>query len=90
MIADPQALQNFFWNHFKGKKLPNIAAEIETLTKKELLEVLENATKNCQKGQYGKGAHSFKLLALINPAKVTAGSPWAKRLVDNLKERMQV
>jgi len=41
----------------------------------------------CKKGPYGKGAHSFGLLAQINPDPVLIASPWAKRLVDALKSR---
>ncbi len=39
---------------------------------------------------YGKGAHSFKLLATLDPAKLRAASPWAERFfatVDRLTGR---
>jgi hypothetical protein len=45
--------------------------------------------QNCKtKAEYGKGEHAFKLLASIDPAKVMAASPWARRFVDELKKKM--
>jgi hypothetical protein len=35
-----------------------------------------------------KGPHSFKILALIDPVKVTAASPWAQRFVQKVKAQM--
>lgn len=86
-IADRQALAAFFGQDFKQNKLPNAANSIESVSKQQLYSALAEATNTCQKGQYGKGSHSFKLLALINPTNVTTASPWAKRLIDTLKER---
>lgn len=88
-IADRQALAEFFGQCFKQNQLPNSANSIESIAKRQLYTSLANATKGCQKGQYGKGAHSFKLLALINPTSITTASPWANRLVDTLTERMK-
>jgi len=88
-IADRQALAAFFGQDFKQNKLPNAANPIESVSKQQLYTSLADATKLCPKGQYGKGSHSFKLLALINPTNVTTASPWAKRLIDTLKERMK-
>jgi hypothetical protein len=46
---------------------------------------MKQATKDCQKGEYSKGQHSFQILALIDPAKVRAASPkHAGRLLDVL------
>ncbi len=87
-IADRQALKDFFKHDFRENKLPDEANQIETLDRKELLKALENATAGCQKDKYHKGRHSFKLLASINPQKVTSASPWAKRLVSTLKKYM--
>jgi len=50
---------------------------------------LKTATAHCKtKAEYGKGAHSFKLLALIDPAKVTGASGWAERFINELKRRL--
>jgi hypothetical protein len=49
---------------------------------------LLKATSNSQKGRYSKGQHSFELLASLDAIKITDNSPWAKRLVEFLKELM--
>ena len=45
---------------------------------------LGKASRETQKGEYGKGAHSFKILERIDAKKVLASSPSAKRLIDEL------
>jgi hypothetical protein len=41
------------------------------------------------KGEYRKGKHSFELLGQLDPDKVMAASPHAKRLLDILKKRSE-
>lgn len=69
-IADRQALAAFFGQCFRQNQLPDSANSMESIAKRQLYTSLANATKGCQKGPYGKGAHSFKLLALINPESI--------------------
>lgn len=88
-IADRQMLASFFGQHFTENQLPDAANAIESISKEKLYDALAKATRSCQKGQYGKGEHSFKLLALINPANVISASPWVKRFFDTLKERLK-
>lgn len=58
------------------------------MVKHDLYNALAHATRRCKpKGAYGKGAHSFLLLASLEPAVVIGASPWAKRLVDELNRR---
>jgi hypothetical protein len=88
-LADRQKLKDFFGQGFLDNALPSAAIPVETIAKTAVLDSLKNATRHCQpKGQYGKGDHSFKLLAQLDPAKVVAASPWAKRFVDILKQKM--
>ncbi len=48
-------------------------------------------TKNCKtKAKYGKGEHSFKILATIDSQRVVNASPWAKRFVDETKKKMNI
>ena len=62
---------------------------IETVEKAQLYQALSAATSACKtKAPYGKGEHSFKLLASIDPSKVVAAAPWAKRFVDETKRQM--
>jgi hypothetical protein len=89
-LADHKTLQNFFGQGFNTKALPNTTAKIESITPKKIYQFLANATKSFKtKAKYGKGEHSFKLLAKIDPAKVTQTSPWAKRLINETKKKME-
>jgi len=85
-LADRETLRNFFDQDFRERALPDKANGIETLSKDKLFGAIKQATRDCKKGPYGKGAHSFKLLKQIDPAKVTADSPWAKRLIETVKK----
>lgn len=86
LLADRNALADFFGQGFKASKLPNSANAIETVPKQTIYDSFKQATNDCKtKSKYGKGEHSFKLLSLINPDKVIAASPWAKRFIDTIK-----
>lgn len=90
LLADRVTLKAFFDPGFSANALPAAANDIESVAKLAVYDALERSTRACKsKGSYGKGQHSFKLLTVINPAKVTAACPWAKRFVDCLKEKMQ-
>lgn len=88
-LADRDALKDFFGQGFEDSQLPPTKRPIEQISKPEIYKALKNATKNCKtKAPYGKGEHSFKLLARIKPEKVTAASPWARRFVEGIKKKM--
>jgi hypothetical protein len=88
-LADRATLKAFFGQHFNENALPPAAITVETIAKTAVLDSLKKATRHCQpKGSYGKGDHSFKLLAQLDPAKVAATSPWARRFIDILKRKM--
>ncbi len=85
-IADWSAAKSFFKQGFDDNRKP--AGAIESVAKQDVYSALELATKACKtKAPYGKGAHSFKLLALLNPNEVQKASLWAKRFIDELKKR---
>lgn len=87
LLADRETLRNFFGQGFKENQLPATANPVEGIAKAQVYQSLANATCNCKtKAQYGKGEHSFKLLALIDPGKVIDASPWAKRFIETLKQ----
>lgn len=91
LISDPATLKEFFGDGFKEKDLPAPVRlkDIEAISKPEIYSALEKATKGCTtKGQYGKGAHSFKLLGLIDPQKVAQASAQAQQFLHALKQRM--
>ena len=79
-------LDDFFGAGFNADELPKGVNSIEQISKERIFDCLKKATQNCKtKKPYGKGAHSFKILALLNPQKIKAASGWAKRLIDELK-----
>lgn len=88
-LADRATLQSFFDPGFRPNALPAAGRPIENVGKEQVYQALAAATSDCKtKASYGKGEHSFKVLASINPAKVMAASPWAKRFVAETKRRM--
>ncbi|OOC15347.1 hypothetical protein BM451_01625 [Dickeya dadantii] len=86
LIADSITLASFFGQGFRTSLLPQ--GNVERIAKRQVYDMLENATRSTTKGRYGKGAHSFTLLALIDPAKVQQASPWAQRFITQLRSRM--
>ena len=85
-LADKEALAGYFGNGFKMNSLPS-RLEIEAIPKSDIEKGLKMATRQCTKGRYDKGSHSFGILAELNPGKVTQASPHARRLIDTLLDR---
>jgi hypothetical protein len=86
-LTDQHTLGAFFGQGFAHAALP--LGSIETVTKASVYRALASATHACKaKAPYGKGEHSFKLLARIDPDKVTKGSPWAARFLTILRNKM--
>lgn len=89
LLADRETLKAFFGQGFKENALPATANRVEGTGKQQIYDALAKATRDCKtKSAYGKGEHSFKLLALVDPGKVMAVSPWARRFVETLQTRM--
>jgi len=89
LLADRDVLSGFFGQGFKPAALPAVSRALEGLDKPLIYQALAQATGDCKtKTAYGKGDHSFKLLALIDPAKVFSASPWAQRFIETLQVRM--
>lgn len=85
-LADKESLAAYYGNGFNQKSLP-ARPDIENIAKNDISNSLKNATRSgVSKGEYSKGRHSFDILGLIDPTKVIAASPHAKRLVDTLNE----
>ena len=87
-LADKDTLITYYGNGFNQNALP-ARQDIEKIPKDDVLNGLKNATSSVSKGEYGKGQHSFDILAQIDPDKVIAASPHAKRLVDTLKAKIR-
>jgi hypothetical protein len=89
LVADRETLEAFFGQGFNAKALPPEQTPIETVAKLAVYQALASTTRNCKtKAQHGKGEHSFLVLGKIDPAKVTAASPWAAQFVNILKQTM--
>jgi len=85
-VADRATLRAFFGQGFNENALqanPNV----EEIPKQDLYAALDNASRNSQKGRYGKGRHSFDILTRIDPERVMDASHWAKRLIETLQEK---
>ena len=88
-LADKDCLVAYYGNGFNQKALP-ARQDIENIAKNDVLNGLKNATRSgVSKGEYGKGRHAFDILAQIDPDKVIAVSPHAKRLVDTLNAKVR-
>lgn len=88
LIADRRVLSQFFGQYFNEKALPAEVRDIEKVPKMQLYDSLKNATRACKNGPYGKGPHSFKILKEISPDRVCDASPWAKRFIDALIDKL--
>src|SRR5690606_35875463 len=85
IVADRGALRRFYGAELHEKALPT-RADVEKVAKRDLYRALEAATRGSRKGGYDKGAHSFKLLAEVDPAALRR-EPWAARLFAELERR---
>lgn len=91
-VADRDCLKAYYGQGFNPRKLPRRPkAEVERIPKADLYAALDRATRNCTKGTYGKSKgkhskHSFSILATVDPGKVAAASPHARRLLGTLRE----
>ena len=79
-LADIDAMESFYGQRFRRQALP-ANSNVERVAKQDVLDGLEQATRETGKGQYNKGKHSFELLATLNPAKVREASAYADRLI---------
>lgn len=85
-LADREAIAAYFGQGFNRNALPG-RQEVEEVAKADLFDALKNATRQCRKGEYGKGRHSFDILEQIDPDKVRNASPHAQRFIDTLQEK---
>ena len=86
LLADPEALREYFGSDFKSKKLP-IRADLEAVPKLVVFDALDKATAECDEKQYAKGKISFEILGKISPEKVKGKCPHAKKLLDFLSTK---
>lgn len=82
-LADKDALASFFGPGFKQSALP-ANANVESVSKSDVYRGLKSATRGTTTGEYGKGAHSFKILAMVDPGKIRSSAQYAERFFQYL------
>ena len=83
LLADRNMLRGYFGASLRENALrqwPNL----EDVFKRDVFDALGRATAGCPR-PYAKGALSFELLELVDPARVEAVCPHAKALLDFLR-----
>ena len=89
LLTDRATLTAFFGQGFNMRALPAEGRPIEDVAKATIYDALKHATKDCKtKLPYGKGEHSFLLLARIDPQKTVAAAPTAAAFVEAVKSTM--
>ena len=83
IVADREALESYYGQRFHGNSLPKMA-DLETVTKDAVVDALDRATAQSQKGRYHKIKHAADLLARIDPAKARERCRHCARLFDTL------
>ena len=84
-LADADALEAFYGRGFRRQALPR-NPNVEAVPKQDVLNGLDRATADTGKRDYDKGKHSFRILATLDPSKVGSASPYAKRLIETLRD----
>ena len=81
----PGRIRDFHHRLLGAGALPS-RRDVEKVPKRDVLMGLANAARDCRTRRgYRKGRDSFEILARLDPDKVTAASPHAKRLVEALR-----
>ncbi|MEM9594306.1 MAG: DUF4276 family protein [Acidobacteriota bacterium] len=82
-LADPKALAEHFGAGFDPKALPR-SEFVERVPREQVAQSLAKATRGAKGKRYDKGRDSFRILMRLDPGKVRAGSPWARRFLEAL------
>jgi hypothetical protein len=81
LVADRRTFADYFGQGFSANALPAAGRDVETVSKTDLNRAIEAATRRSEtKGPYGKGDHSFELLAKVDGLTVRDRCRWASRL----------
>lgn len=80
LIADADALENYFGQGFNRKNLPK-HVDLEEVSKADIYQALAGATQGTKSKRYDKGSHAFKLLRKIDPNIVRFRCSYAERFI---------
>ncbi|MCB9529479.1 MAG: DUF4276 family protein [Myxococcales bacterium] len=84
LVADRDALRVVFGPKLDEKPLPAVDVRLEQVEKARIYAALGKATRDTPAGDYGKGRHAFRVLALVSPERL-AVLPWAARFMAEMK-----
>jgi hypothetical protein len=85
--ADKDALEDYYRSGFRREALkPN--PKVEEISKQDLIEGLNAATKDTTKGKYHKTKHAPALLQSIKPALVRKAAPHCERFFKVVLDKL--
>lgn len=88
IVADPEALEEFYKQGFRKARLPQ-RNNLEEEPKADIFEKLDSASEGSKKGKYAKINHASKLLAMIDPEKVVRRCPRFSIFRDWLTQQIE-
>jgi hypothetical protein len=88
LAADPEALAEYYDQGFNAQALPR-RVKLEEEPKAKIYAALENATRQTQKGGYGKIKHAGDLLKRVSQAKAKNRCAHCQRLFTTLETKIQ-
>lgn len=83
-LADPAAMAAYYGRGFRAAALEG-PENVEDIPKKDVLAILERATRHTLKGAYHKTRHAPGILARVDPRKVQSRSTECTRLFTVLR-----
>ena len=83
LVADPEALAEFYDQGFNANALPK-RINLEEEPKAQIYVALENATRQTQKGSYGKIKHASALLRRVSQEKAKKRCSHCRRLFETI------
>jgi len=90
LMADQITLRTYFGSRLRTSALIPINPQLETRTRGEMLQALEDATANCGRNKgYSKGKHSFNILGELNPKVLRTNVPHFNRLIESLNLHLE-
>jgi Domain of unknown function (DUF4276) len=83
LLADPLALAAYYGTGFRKNVLPQ-AADLEGVSKKDVMDALERATKGTAKKSYAK-SQGWELVGKVSPEAIRTRCPrFGRRFLDHL------
>ena len=86
-LADAVSLSSYYGKHFKSNSIQGYQ-DVETISKDQIIPILNKAIKGTKKGTYHKIHHGAKLLTKIDPSKVRSKSKHCNDFFEKINERL--